>query len=147
MADDPAERVVNEKQLAQLLNNARRTASARAEASGELGATLRRWQESHNLHLAAFKVIAKLDAMDAERREQWLRHFQLYCDLCEERWPKHVGDLEDRANAAEETEREQMAEKRSKKRGKKGDVVPFKRTSDVELEDERPIGEGPTIIQ
>lgn len=155
-ASDETEKVLAPKQLFNLLNAARRAASQRAEIDGELGNSLKRWQDSHGLHLGAFGVIKRLDAMDSLRREQFLRALELYLDYCDEneRWPRHTGDLEDRATAEAEAEQEAMAEKRAKKaKGKKakkrkgGKVVPFERPADVDLSDERGPGDGPHIVQ
>lgn len=48
------------------------------EARGDLGSIIKNAEDSHNIHRAALKLVAKLEKMDSAKLSDWLAHFDHY---------------------------------------------------------------------
>jgi hypothetical protein len=114
MAEDTVEHATPKKQVVALIKAANTAKTRVASINGEIGERLKHAKENANLHLPAFKLIAKLVDMDEEKRDEFLRAFDLYRDYAKEEnlfGEEHVGDLvEDAEREAEaDGEAEQVA--------------------------------------
>lgn len=112
MAEDTVERATPKKQVIALIRAANTAKTRVASINGEIGERLKHAKENANLHLPAFKLVAKLVGMSEEKRDEFLRAFDLYRDYAEEEnlfGEEHVGDLvEDAEKAAADAEVEQV---------------------------------------
>jgi hypothetical protein len=104
MAKQPSktgtERVVSPTQLVALLKESRSVKAEVGEITGSFGDRVKSAVENANLHSGAFKLTAKLHAMEEQKREAFLRHFGVYVDICREKGlfgAQHVGDLDEMA--------------------------------------------------
>lgn len=73
--------------------------------SGELGERVKHAIENGHLHRGAFGLVSRLYRMDEFRRNDFIRQFNLYCDICREKGlfgAEHVGDLVDTAEQKQE---------------------------------------------
>ena len=108
----------NSKVLFSLADLSERTNKKLASIKGEYGERIAHHQENSNLHLQAFKLVAKLDQMDELKRQTFLEHFDAYVDAFEkERWAQegHTGNLLETSEAdADEAEQEAAAKRNAK---------------------------------
>jgi hypothetical protein len=93
---------ISAKKLASLLRFGDQTKTKISSISGEYGERIKESAEKDSLHRGAFNVILKLKRADEEKRDEFLRCFDLYRDLCDENelWGEtHAGNLADMAEA------------------------------------------------
>jgi hypothetical protein len=107
MAEDTSERATPAKQVIALIK-AKNTAHTRVQSiNGEIGERLRHAKDNAHLNLQAFGLISKLARMDEEKRNDFLRAFDLYRDYAEEAnlfGEEHVGDLLDGAKGEDDSD-------------------------------------------
>lgn len=106
---DSAEKIVNKRQFAALVKAADQSKTKVASINGEIGERIKQAVENGNLHAGAFKSIVKLYRADPEKRDAYLRAFDMYRDMAGELglFEEHVGDLDDMARRENEREAEE----------------------------------------
>lgn len=107
---------INGKVLLALLKDHSNRKTKVAEINGELGERLLHHKEASNLHLGAFRLIAKLYRDADDKRKDFIAAFELYRDIIEESggWPgEHAGDLADMAGERQEVDEDAAAAERN----------------------------------
>lgn len=100
MGEETADRAISKKQIAALIR-ARNTSHKRVQSiNGEIGERIKHAADNAGLNRQAFGLIAKLARMDEDKRDDFLRSFDLYRQYAEEEnlfGEEHVGDMVDEA--------------------------------------------------
>jgi hypothetical protein len=114
MSTDDAERVISQKDLVSLVKDANLKRTRMQSISGELGERVKTFIETKHLNRAAYTAVAKLCRMDDEdKRNDFLRSFELYLDYCRKDGllgSEHAGDLVDQANGEDDAAAAQVAQ-------------------------------------
>jgi len=97
MSDSTAEKVISEKKFLSLLRHDRNEHARVQSINGARGVELKAARDDNNLHIQAFKHIAKLLRMDEEKRNDFIRAVKLYFGYAVDGGliQAHVGDLFD----------------------------------------------------
>ena len=93
---------ISAKKLASLLRFGDQTKTKISSISSEYGERIKESVEKDSLHRGAFSLILKLMLKEEEKRDEFLRCFDLYRDMCNEGelWGEtHTGNLADMAEA------------------------------------------------
>ncbi len=93
-------KIVNEKQFVALIKAASEAKTRQSSISGDIGERLKHAAEDGGLHKGAFALVLKLHRWDEQKRDEFLRQFEIYCEMAENNGlfgEKHVGDLADMA--------------------------------------------------
>jgi len=118
MTDDKPERAANAKQVIALIHALNQTKTRVASINGEIGERIMAAKDNGHLHPGAFKAIAKLVRADEEKRNDFLRAFDLYRTYAEEAnlfGEEHVGDLLDDLDSGDEPDPNAEAAERNTK--------------------------------
>lgn len=86
------------KVVLSLIKKSNETKTRMQSISGELGEEIKSAVENKHLHAGALKLVAKLVRMDAVKRDDFLRAFEVYADYAVEGGlfgGQHMGDLID----------------------------------------------------
>ena len=103
-SESTADRTIAAKQLVALIRETDQKKTKIASITGELGERIKSATENGNLHKACFGLMVKLYRMDEDKRDDFLRQFPLYVDICREGnlfGQEHVGDLVEDAQASD----------------------------------------------
>ncbi|MDP2358670.1 MAG: hypothetical protein Q8M31_21805 [Beijerinckiaceae bacterium] len=112
--ESAVQRVVNADQLVALVKWSNEKRGQISELSGEIGERVKYAADNGNLHRGVFALVCKLKRMDEYKRNDFLRQFNLYLDMCREKalfGQEHAGDLLDATENEEESEEEDIAAK------------------------------------
>jgi uncharacterized protein (UPF0335 family) len=104
------QRTVAPDQLVSLIKWINEKRSVISGLSGEIGERVKHAADNGNLHRAVCGQVAKLARMDEYKRNDWLRQFNLYIDICREKGlfgQEHCGDLLDTTQGDDEAEEEE----------------------------------------
>eukprot|EP01037_Dinobryon_pediforme_P011876 gene11876-11967_t len=108
MSEDTT-KIVNPKQLVALIKDSDQKKTRMQSISGEIGQRVKEATENGHLHRGAFALMVRLYRMDELKREDFIRQFDLYVDMCRENelfGTEHTGDLVDMAANANDSEQE-----------------------------------------
>ncbi len=98
MTKGQAGNATNKKQFLALLKEVDLKKDKSASVAGEIGERIKHAVENAHLNRAAFGMIMRLYRMDEEKREDFIRSFDLYREYCEEAklfGEEHTGDFFD----------------------------------------------------
>jgi len=93
---------ISAKKLASLLRFGDQAKTKISSISSEYGERIKESVEEDSLHRGAFSLILKLMLKEEEKRDEFLRCFDFYRDMCDEHhlWGEtHTGDIADMAEA------------------------------------------------
>ena len=110
---EEASKVVNPKQLVALIKDADQKKTRMQSISGEIGQRVKDATENGHLHRGAYALMVRLYRMDELKREDFIRQFNLYVDMCRENelfGTEHTGDLVDMAAEASEQDNDPDAD-------------------------------------
>lgn len=134
-SSDSAERVIPWNDLKSLVKFANESRTKAGSISGAVGERVAAAVENKHLHRQAFGVVAKLDRMEADRRNDAIRSLRLYLDLFEEKkWSVeegHTGDLVDEAEREKQEEIAARAAENAKNLGGIGELPEEERQKDI----------------
>jgi hypothetical protein len=112
-SETSTDRTIAAKQLIALVKDCDQKKTKIASHVGEIGERIKSAVENGNLHKAAFGLIVKLFRMDEDKRNDFLRQFPLYVDMCRDAGlfgSEHVGDLVEDAEAEDRAARKAAVE-------------------------------------
>jgi len=118
-----ASKIINDKQFAGLVKAVDENKTKVASLNGAIGERIQHAADNAHLHPAAFKLVCKLYRMDEQKRDEFLRQF----DICREKAIKmglfgeeHVGDMADMAERETQEEADAKAAEANAKALEKG---------------------------
>lgn len=137
--DSKPQRIVAKKQLVSLLKDHHLKKKRSQSIAGEIGERVKNAVENGNLHRGVYSLMLKLYGMDEVKRNDFLRLFPLYVDMCREEGlfgSEHVGDLLDEKQGEDEPGRDEDAEaaERNAAALEKG-IKPLDEDGDKEFDD------------
>jgi len=109
MPTNESARATPKKLFTALIQDASQKRQKIQSISGELGARIKNAVEEANLNRAAFSLCRRLYDMEEDKRNDFLRSFDLYVDYCREEGlfgSEHVGDMFEDTGAAEDQQAE-----------------------------------------
>lgn len=100
-------KIINDKQFAALVKAVDENKTKVASLNGTIGERVQHAVDNAGLHNGAFKLICKLHRMDEQKRDEFLRQFDIYREKAIKMGlfgEEHVGDLADMAERQETQE-------------------------------------------
>lgn len=95
-----ASKIINDKQFTALVKAVDENKTKVASLNGAIGERVQHAADNAHLHPAAFKLICKLYRMDEQKRDEFLRQFDIYREKAIKMGlfgEEHVGDMVDQA--------------------------------------------------
>jgi hypothetical protein len=118
-----ASKIINDKQFAGLVKAVDENKTKVASLNGAIGERIQHAAENAHLHPGAFKLICKLYRMDEQKRDEFLRQFDIYREKAIKMGlfgEEHVGDMVEQAEEQTQEEADARAAAENSKLLEKG---------------------------
>lgn len=120
---DGASKIINDKQFAALVKAVDENKTKVASLNGAIGERIQHAADNAGLHPGAFKIVCKLHRIDEQKRDEFLRQFDIYREKAIKMGlfgEEHVGDIVDQAEEQTQEEADARAAEENTKRLEKG---------------------------
>lgn len=118
-----ASKIINDKQFTALVKAVDENKTKVASLNGAIGERVQHAADNAHLHPGAFKLVCKLYRMDEQKRDEFLRQFDIYREKAIKVGlfgGEHVGDIVDQAEKETQEEADARAAEENTKLLEKG---------------------------
>lgn len=131
-------KIINDQQFKSLVKKVGETKAKVASLNGEVGERVQHAVDNAGLHAGAFKLICKLERMDEQKRDEFLRQFDIYREKAIKLalfGEEHIGDLADMADKETQEEADARAAEENTKLLEGKDGIKQLPEGDAEFDD------------